>query len=138
VIWTERETTASTGAKPSARARYVHDVGWRVHGDAVDWILDYLKTELKSPPPVITSIVCEHDPRRQIGDHLRIEDPHVTGAWIEMLVQEQDVDIDSDTLTDTLRGRVTDFGLLPGVGTSQRPATHTAITPITDWMREVA
>lgn len=140
VIWSERETTVSTGAPAGAPARFVHDVGWRVHdrGSAITDLLDYLRTELASPPPVITSIVCEHDPRRQIGDHLRIEDPHVTGAWIEMLVQEQDVDIDPGTLTDTLRGRVTGFGLLTGISTSQRPATHTAITPVTNWMREVA
>ena len=133
--WTEGERSISAGTL--GPSRYTHDVSWRVQsaaGDCIGDLLSWLKTVVSSTNPTVTGLVLSHDPRRQIGDKVRVQDRHVTGLWIDVLVQQRDADLDE--MTDSITGRVTAWGSVPGLSLPT-PAGPTALTPPTDWNRKV-
>lgn len=134
--WVEAERSASAGAS-SGQSRYNHDVSWRVqdHSGELDLLVNFLRDVVGSTNPTVTGLVLSHDPRRQIGDKVRVEDRHVTGLWIDVLVQQRDTD--TDAMTDGITGRVTAWGQIAGLGLTH-PAGHTALTPASNWNREVA
>lgn len=134
-VWRERLMKAGT-VNTAGGPRYVHDVEWRVQhvGVSMDNLRSWLVRELGNPKPTV-SVTVAHDPRRQIGDKIRVEDRDVTGAWVEMLVQERDISVGG--FTDVVRGRVTASGDLTDV-TLLAPRGATPTTPTTTWNREVA
>lgn len=136
--WVEDERSLMAGA--IGPSRYNHDVGRRVQKvsestDPVGDLLSWLRTVVSSTNPTVTGLVLSHDPRRQIGDKVRVQDRHVTGLWIDVLVQQRDADLDD--MTDSITGRVTAWGTVPDLGLLH-PAGPTALTPPTNMNREVA
>ena len=135
--WNESERSVSAGLL--GPARYTHDVGWRVQntgrGDRVGELMSWLKTVVSSHNPTVTGLELTHDPRRQIGDHIRVEDRDVTGMWWTVVITERTVD--SDAFTDSIGGRITGYGQIPDVDLLS-PGGPTAMTPVTDWTREAA
>lgn len=131
VKWVERVSSAVAGT--IGPSRYSHSAGWRVQdSSAIDDLIAFLADVVASTNPNATGFVLAHDPRRQIGDKVRVEDRHVTGTWIDVLVQDKDSDLDE--MTDSITGRITAWGQIPDLSL-QQPAGHTALTPTTDWNR---
>lgn len=135
VTWSdvERSVTAGSVGPP----RYSTDVGWRVQSigpghDAIGALLSFLKDVVSSTNPTVQGLTLEHDPRRQVGDKIRIEDPLVSGVWIELICG--DITTDCGDFTDEINGRITDWGDLPVSLPS--PSGWTQMTPPTDWNRE--
>lgn len=133
ITWVEAEKSRSAGA--TGPARYNHDASWHVQGIAVDELLVWLAGVVSSTNPIVTGLELEHDPRRQVGDKIRVEDRHVTGVWVEVLVQERATD--TGDFTDTISGRITASGDLAGLSLPS-PAGPKAINPPSNWNREVA
>lgn len=136
--WVEDERSLMAGA--IGPSRYNHDVGRRVQRvsdstDPVGDLLSWLRTVVSSTNPTVTGLVLSHDPRRQIGDKVRVQDRHVTGLWIDVLVQQRDADLDE--MTDSISGRVTAWGTVTGLSL-HTPAGPTALTPASNWNREAA
>lgn len=136
---TWREAESLTQISANGRGTYAHDVGWRVQGIDFGKTLYYLKEwltdVLASPEPTITGLVVEHDPRRQIGDKIRVQDKARTGQQFDVLCQQ--VTFDSGSFTDTITGRMTSTSAISGLSLPT-PAGHTALTPASNWNREVA
>ncbi|WP_191564967.1 hypothetical protein [Janibacter melonis] len=137
LTWLEGERSLQAGTL--GPARFTHDVGWRVQYangfDRVGELLSWLRTVVSSHNPTITGLEVVHDPRRQIGDHIRVEDRDVTGLWWTFVITERTVD--TDAFTDTLGGRITGYGQIANLSL-MHPAGPTALTPSTDWTREAA
>lgn len=133
--WVGGERSISAGT--IGQSRYNHDAGRRVQDvdNGLGDLLTFLKGVVSSTNPTVTGLVLAHDPRRQIGDKVRVEDRHITGLWIDVLVQQRDAD--TEDMTDTITGRVTAWGQIDGLSLPT-PAGHTALTPPTDWNRSVA
>lgn len=133
--WVQGEQSVMAGTL--GPARYTHDVGRRVqtNSNGIANLLNWLKGVVSSTNPTVTGLVLSHDPRRQIGDKVRVQDRHVTGLWFDVLVQQRDADLDE--MTDSISGRVTAWGAVTGLSL-QHPAGPTALTPPTNMNREVA
>ena len=127
--WVEDERSLVAGT--IGPSRYNHDVGRRVQrvsdaNDPVGDLLSWLRTVVSSTNPTVTGLVLSHDPRRQVGDKVRVQDRHVTGLWFDVIVQQRTADLAD--MTDTITGRVTAWGSVPGLSL-QHPAGPTALTP---------
>lgn len=135
LTWTEGERSLSAGVL--GPSRYSHDVGWRVQTaagfDRVGDLLSWLRTVVSSHNPTVTGLEVAHDPRRQIGDRIRVEDRDVTGMWWSVVITERSADTES--MVDTLGGRITGYGQIAGLSLFH-PSGPTAMTPATDWNRE--
>ena len=132
LIWAEREQSMGAGA--NGLSTYTHTVGWRVQDSTgnVNNLLTFLAGVMSSRTPTVTGLVLSHDPRRQVGDKIRVQDRHVTGRWVDVLVQQREVDVDD--MTESISGRVTASGAIAGLNL-QHPAGPTALTPVTDWTK---
>lgn len=140
ITWVEGVRSIVAGS--IGPARFTHDVGWRVQtvgavggdGDGIGDLLSWLKGVCSSVNPTVTGLTLEHDPRRQVGDKIRVEDPYVTGVWFDVLIQEREIDVGA--FTDTIKsGRITAWGELEGLDLAE-PSEATAMTPPTNWNRE--
>lgn len=135
LTWTEGQRSLAAGS--TGPARYSHDVGWRVQntslGDRVGELMSWMRTVVSSHNPTVTGLEVTHDPRRQIGDHIRVEDRDVTGMWWTVVITERSADTES--MVDTLGGRITGYGQIAGLSL-HHPSGPTAMTPSTDWTRE--
>lgn len=136
--WVKDERSRSAGT--SGLSVFEHDIGWRLQrvsetADSIRALINDLAAIVSSTRPVAGPFVIEHDPRRQIGDVVRVSDPHVTGRWVDVIVQ--DVTTDVAAFTDTIEGRTVNSGAISGL-TLLHPAGPTAITPPIEHTREVA
>ncbi len=132
VTWLAGEKTIAAGSV--GQARYDHSVGWRVQGDdMLSDLLLWIRDVVSASRPTITGAVLAHDPRRQVGDVIKIRDEHVTGMWWDLLITERTTD--TEAFTDTLGGRLTAWGEINGLSMPV-PAGPTVHTPVTDWTRE--
>lgn len=136
IIWTERETSATAGTVGVAEDRV--DVGWRVQNIGAPTAIANLRAfraSVAAAPTAVDTVILAHDPRRQIGDKIRVEDRHVNGWWKELLVQQRDINLGA--FTDQVTGRVVAQGPIAGLSLPT-PAGHTALTPASNWTRSVA
>lgn len=135
--WTDGQRSLTAGSV--GPARYTHDAGWRVQRisdstDPLGDLLSWLRGVVSSTSPTVTGLIVAHDPRRQVGDKIRIQDRHVTGLWIDVLCQ--DITTDVHAFEDEIVGRATAWGTIPDLHL-HAPGGHTAMTPVTDWTREI-
>lgn len=137
---TWREVESLTQVNAAGRGTYAHHVGWRVQNQAgaVTALRVWMSNVVGGEPLPIVTLTLAHDPRRQIGDKLRIQDQGITGLDWDQLAQERTIRIDASTFTDTISGRLTLVRTTPAPGTRLTPAGHTALTPASNWNREVA
>lgn len=136
--WVKGERSRSAGT--SGLSVFEHAIGWRLQrvsstADSIRALLDDLAAIVSSTRPVAGPFVMEHDPRRQIGDVVRVSDPHVTGRWVDVIVQ--DITTDVAAFTDAIEGRTINSGAISGL-TLLHPAGSSAITPPIEHTREVA
>lgn len=137
-VWRDVENVTTVNA--SGRGTYTHDVGWRVQNLTGTGALNTLRTWLTGvlggdPTPVVTSTLA-HDPRRQIGDLIRIQDDDITGLDFNQLVSGRTITISASAFTDTITGRVTLVRATPAPGSRPLPSGHTALTPASNWTRK--
>lgn len=142
--WIKGERSVNAGS--IGPARYTHDVGWRVQtvgsSDGLGDLISYLKTAVSSTRPRVTGLQIAHDPRHQVGDLITVQDQHVTGMEIVMLIQQRDIDVDD--FTEKITGRVVAAYKMQDLNANgpydryslHEPGGHTPITPESDWTRK--
>jgi len=89
-IWGEESTyTAITDDNPPTGQRFLNVPGsrWRSTLAEAQTLGDWLAAELETPRPIITNLpLAVPDPRIQLGDHIRVEDPEISGLSGRCLV----------------------------------------------------
>lgn len=87
VMFEDAEYVPSGVAGPGPA--FVHDAGhWLAAEGNVQAIGDYLRAETSTARVVITGLEVLYDPRRQLGDRIRIESPDLMGVTLDALINE--------------------------------------------------
>ena len=108
VDWTDQQEATATGASAASVASYEHDCSWFVQlptqrARLRDWLIGKVST----PSPVVTGVEIDPDPRLELGDKVRLQDPALTGLEIDLVVTSIRQGWGGDAPAMTLAGRVT-------------------------------
>jgi len=86
IDWTDQSVIRSTGATGFI-PELIHDAGWWVqNATRLDELLTWLVDHTATTQPTVRSVVIDPDPRLEIGDKLRIEDPYRTGLRLDLIL----------------------------------------------------
>jgi len=86
IDWTNQSVIRSTGATGFI-PELIHDAGWWVqNATRLDELLTWLVDHTATTQPTVRSVVIDPDPRLEIGDKLRIEDPYRTGLRLDLIL----------------------------------------------------
>lgn len=102
--WSDQEASPGiTG--PSWATDLIHDASWFIQSrsDALA-LADSIASQVSSPLPMLEGIPIRPDPRLQLGDKVRLDDPDITGLAITGVVcgVSQSVEAGEHTMTISL------------------------------------
>lgn len=93
--WADRTSTGATTG-PARMPVLEHDAGlYAQSGGVAQATADWLASHVTAPAPVADSVPVVPDLRRQLGDIVTIEDPHVSGLRLTALITAIDIQVDT-------------------------------------------
>lgn len=104
------EATISPVTAGGIGPELVHDARiWNSRTDDNEWlsrIADYLSAQTATPKPTITGLEVTPDPRRQLGDVIRLESPDLMGVTMTALIVDRRKAGSAGGHTETLAVRI--------------------------------